>query len=295
MTQRDSPPGPKQYRLGLLTLVAEPSVPAARFESWLPRAAEVRGQRAEIEIWLGDSEKRETAGGSSRLVSGGVAVWIDETARRASLRSPTGFAELDLGERWGQVTPRDGTSELHSLLTVSCAILFGRAGAAMVDASAIVDLSGGGWLIVGPREDRAALVSAFVADGCDYVSDDQVVVRRATHQAGLIVIESWHRATGALAPERWTPVAQLRGVLLARGLVTKAPMPWRQASRDQTLASLCDASPHLHTDPATVEPLRELLASCAARPVITALLNRDRATPPGGAVKQLQSAVDAML
>lgn len=294
MPARELPSGSKQYRLGLLTLVAESSVAAPRFERWLPRTFDSAANPAEAELWLGGSEKRETASGASRSLPGGVAVWVDETASRASLRSPAGHAELDLGDRWGRVSPRDGTAELHALLSASAAILMGRVGAALVDASAIIDASGGGWMIVGPREDRSALVRAFADDGCDYVSDDQVVVRNARHQAGLIAIESWHRHSDPLPPEKWKPVARLRGMLLARTVVTRTPLPWRQASRDQALASLLDASPHLSSDPGTEAPLRDMLASCTARPAISALLSRGNPTPPGGASRQLSSAVDAI-
>jgi hypothetical protein len=224
-----------------------------------------------------------------------VAVWIDEATGRASLRSPAGHAELDLAERWGRINPRDGTSELNGLLNASAAILMGRAGAALVDASSIIDTTGGGWLIVGPRDDRSALVRSFASEGCDYVSDDQVVVRNARNQPGIIVIESWHRYREPLPPEKWRPVAPLRGLLLARAIVTRTPLPWRAAAREQALASVLDATPHLTSDPGAEEPLRELLSSCATRPAITALISRDRPTPPGGAVKQLAAAVDAML
>lgn len=295
MQDRDTPSGRKQYRLGLLTIVAEPTVSPTRFEGWLPRTAELVEHPAEAELWLGGPETRETPIGSAKLVPGGVAVWVDESAGRASLRSPAGHAELDLAERWGRVSPRDGTSELNALLNVSAAILMGRAGAALVDASAIIDPSGGGWMIVGPRENRSALVEAFSREGCDYVSDDQVVVRKAHHQDGVIAMESWHRHRDALPAENWKPVVPLRGLLLARTIVTQTPLPWRAASRDQALASLLDASPHLASDPGTEQPLREMLASCTARPSITALISKGRVTPPGGALRQLASAVDSLL
>jgi hypothetical protein len=279
----------------MLTLVADPSVPRARFEDWLPRTSDASGQPAEVEIWLGGSERRDSPSGSTRLVPGGVAVWMDEASGKASLRSPAGHAELDLGERWGRITPRDGTGDLHGLLNASAAILMGRAGAVLVDASSIIDATGGGWLIVGPRDDRSALVKSFAAEGCEYVSDDQVVVRRARNQPGVVVVESWHRRRVPLPPEKWKPVAPLRGVLLARAIVTRTPLPWRAAAREQTLASILDASPHLASDPGTEGLLRELLALCTTRPAITALLSRERPTPPGGAVRQLGAAVDSLL
>ena len=84
-------------------------------------------------------------------------------------------------------------------------------------------------MIVGPREDRSTLVNAFALDGCDYVSDDQVVVRRAHHQAGVIAMESWHRQRAGLPPENWKPVTQLRGVILARAIV-RLPTAGRMVS-----------------------------------------------------------------
>jgi hypothetical protein len=279
----------------MLTLVAEPSVPRARFESWLPRTGDSSGQPAEVELWLGGAERRDTPSGSTRLVPGGVAVWIGEESGKASLRSPAGHAELDLGERWGRINPRDGTSELHGLLNASAAILMGRAGAVLVDASTIIDTTGGGWMIVGPRDDRSALVRTFASEGCDYVSDDQVVVRKARNQPGVMVLESWHRPRAPLAPEQWKPVVPLRGVLLARAIVTRTPLPWRPAAREQALASVLDASPHLSSDPGTEQLLRELLASCTTRPAITALMSRDKPAPPGGATRQLAAAVDSLL
>ena len=280
----------------MLTLVADPAVPRGRFERWLPRTGDSGGQPAEVELWLGGTDnRRDTPSGSTRLVPGGVAVWIDEPSGKAALRSPAGHAELDLGERWGRITPRDGTSELHGLLNACCAILMGRAGAVLVDASTIIDATGGGWMIVGPRDDRSALVRSFAAEGCEYVSDDQVIVRNARNQPGVLVLESWHRPRGELPPEKWKPVAPLRGVLLARAIVTKTPLPWRAAAREQALASVLDSSPHLVSDPGTEELLRELLAACATRPAITALMSRDRPTPPGGAARQLAAAVDSLL
>jgi hypothetical protein len=295
MTERITPTGQLQHRLGMLTLVAEASVPRVRFEGWLPRTGDSRGQPAEVELWLGGSERRDTPSGTTRLVPGGVAVWIDEASGKASLRSPAGHAELDLGERWGRINPRDGTSELHGLLNASAAILMGRAGAVLVDASTIIDPTGGGWLIVGPRDDRSTLVRTFASDGCDYVSDDQVVVRKARNQPGVVVIKSWHRPRASLPPEQWKPVAPLRGVLLVRAVVTRTPLPWRPAAREQALASVLDSSPHLASDPGTEEPLRELLAACATRPAITALMSRDKPSPPGGASRQLAAAVDSLL
>lgn len=300
----DTVSGRKHYKLGILALVAEASVSSERYESWLPRTGESGGHPPAAALWLGGTAERDSLGTMARLLPGGVALWIDERLSRAALLSPAGHAELDLSDRWGRVCPRDGASEIGALLTVGAALLMGRAGAVLVDASGIIDSSGGGWLIVGPRDERSKLVRAFVHDGCHYVSDDQLVVRAAHHQTGLVIFESWHRpaaeaerAKGAqkLPSERWKSTAQLRGVLLARSLVSRTALPWRGATREQALASLIDAAPHVDSDPGTTDPLRELLALCAARPAIVALLHRERELTPGSALRQLASAMDSMI
>ncbi len=302
--RQDDSPDRRRYRLGMLTLVTEASVPATRFEAWLPRTGDAGDLLPAIALWVGGSEKREAHRGSAPLVTGGVALWLEEKSDHASLLCPAGHAELDLEERWGSISPRDGTSDLGALLSASTAILMGRAGAVLMDASAIIDTSGGGWMIVGPFEDRSRLVHAFVRDGCDYVSDDQLVVRRAHHQAGVVVLESWHRPTAhssarqaaaALPFGKWRPRAQLRGVLLARTISSRTPLPARAVSRGQALASLVDASPHLHSDPVTVDALRELLASCVARPAFAVMSDRERGYPLGSAVRQLTDAIDAIV
>jgi hypothetical protein len=300
--RQDDSPDRRRYRLGMLTLVTEASVPATRFEAWLPRTGDAGDLPPAIALWVGGSEKREAHRGSAPLVTRGVALWVEDKSDHASLLCPAGHAELDLEERWGSVSPRDGTSDLGALLSASTAILMGRAGAVLMDASAIIDSSGGGWMVIGPREDRSTLVHAFVRDGFDYVSDDQLVVRGAYHQAGLVVLESWHRPTArarqpatALPRGKWRAMAQFRGVLLARTISSRTPLPWRAVTREQTLASLVDASPHLHSDPVMVDALHALLASCAARPAFAVLSDRELDYPSGNAVRQLASAIDSIM
>ena len=99
----------------------------------------------------------------------------------------------------------------------------------------------------------------------------------------------------SLPCEQWRPLAQLRGVLLARTISSRTPLPWRAARREQALASLADASPFLHSDATMVDAHRELLASCAARPAFAALSDRSHAYPSGTIERQLASAIDAIV
>jgi hypothetical protein len=304
MTQNDPSFGRREYRLGLLNIVTESTVFAKRIENWLPRTGGSTDYPSSAELWVGGAETQSKIRGSARVIYGGVALWMNDGEDHASLLSPAGHAELDLSERWGRVSPADTASGLSALLSASAAILMARAGVALLNASAIIDTSGGGWLILGPREARAKVVRAFVSDGCDFVSDDQLAVRYAHHQSGLVILESWHRTASSssglpgemeLPPERWKPTAQLRGVLLARSIVSRTPLAWRGVTREHALESLIDAVPHFNSDSVTTDPLRELMASCATHLTIVALLNRERDFVSGGAVRDLASAIDGIL
>ncbi len=304
MTQNDLSLGRKECRLGLLTLVTESAAYFKRIESWLPRAGSSTDYPSSAELWVGGAETRSTVRGSARVLPGGVALWVNNTSDHVSLLSPAGQAELDLNDRWGRVSPRDSAGDLGALLGAAVALLLARAGVALLNASALIDTSGGGWLILGAPEVRTKLVRAFVNDGCDFVSDDQVAVRSAHHQSGVVILESWHRsvphagrapAQPELPSERWRPTAQLRGVLLARSIVSRTPLAWRAATPEQALGSLIDAVPHLDSDSVTAEPLRELLASCATRLAIFALFNRERDIAGGNALRELANAIDGIL
>jgi hypothetical protein len=312
MTNGHAPSSRAQYTLGPLSLTIEATVARERYERWLPRTSLATDAHGLAALWVGGSDQRGPASGTARLVPGGVALWIADGASRASLLCPAGHAELDLTELWGRVCPSVGAgdasneaaNDIGPLLTTCTALLLGRAGVAMLNASAIIDMTGGGWLIVGPREERSLLVRAFVRDGCDFVSDDQVLLRAARHQAGLLLIESWHRSAvegdsshAWVEPpsEKWKPVAQLRGLLLTRSAASRTPLAWRAVRRDMALASLLDACPHLDSDPAMGNPIRDLLASCSARPAIAAVLTRGLADSSDGVVRQLANAIDAIL
>jgi len=308
MAQDRDGPDRTKYSLGPLVLTVESSVRRERFERWLPRTSLASDAHGLADLWVGASDKRDPSVGTARLVAGGVAVWVAETSSRASLLCPAGHAELDLTERWGRVCPSaasiDGANEnafdLGPLLNVCAALLLGRAGVVMASASAVIDMTGGGWVIVGPPDERSRLVREFVRDGCDYVSDDQVLIRGARHQAGMLLVESWHRsaraeAESALPTEKWKPLAQLRGLMLTRSVASRTPLAWRTVTRDQALASLIDACPYLSSDGAMTNPLRELLASCVTRPAIAAILSRTGGHSSEGVMKRLAEAIDEIL
>jgi hypothetical protein len=284
----------------MMTIAVETPALVPLVEAWLPRASDASDHPSAATLWVGETRAAEFKTAGIGRVARGVAVWIDGKFDQAVVITPSGRAELDLGARWGAVVPRNATVDVGPLLTASASLLLGRGGIVLIEASMIIDTSGGGWIIVGSPAERSALLHAFVRDGCFYVSDSKVALRMARHQPGLIIGESWHSSSTAdsrVQPplERWKPMAQLRGVLLAQAIVSRTPLPWRSATKDQTFASLMDSSPHLPTDPAMTEPLRELLAVCASRIAITAFVQRSGEHAPGNALRQLANAIDASL
>jgi hypothetical protein len=304
MDTSDSSSARRHYQLGLLALSIEPTVPRERFEGWLPRTMNALDAPSAATLWVGGADTRDKLDGPGRLVAGGVALWVDGAADRASLLAPAGHSEIDLRDRWGRLTPKDGAGELGPLLSAGAGLLLGRAGSALLSASAIIDAIGGGWLILGSRELRSAMTRAFVRDGCDYVSDDQLLVRYARHQPGILLLESWHRdarrhdaiaADAELPVRKWKPVAALRGILVARAATSARSRPWKTAARDHTFATLIDSAPYVDCDPGTAGPIRELLASCLSRPLIDATGPGVEEGGRGGSLAKLSAVLDGLL
>jgi hypothetical protein len=294
----------RHFHLGLLSLSVEATVDPRRFEAWIPQTGQAEDRPPAATLWVGGSDTRSSLGGPGRHVPGGVAVWVDENAGRASLLGPAGHSELDLRELWGRVTPRDGAGEVGSLLSAGTGLLLGRAGVVLMGASAVVDVSGGGWLIVGSRESRSPLTRAFVRDGCEFVSDDQLLLRPARRSAGSILIESWHRsvqsettasAGGELPASAWRSIAPLRGIVLSRAAPDGRSRPWKVVSRDRALATMVDASPYLDCDPAVSGALLEVLGSCASRPAVEAAVAGEGERGRGGPLAKLAEAIDGIL
>jgi hypothetical protein len=294
----------RHYHLGLLSLSVEATVDPHRFEAWLPQTGQAADRPPAATLWVGGSDTRNTLGGPGRHVAGGVSVWVDDTVGRASLLGPAGHSELDLRELWGKVTPRAGAGEVGPLLSAGTGLLLGRAGVVLMSASAVVDVSGGGWLIVGSQESRSLLSRAFVRDGCEFVSDDQLLLRPARRSVGSILLESWHRSprretssksAADLPASAWRPVAPLRGVILSRTGVDSRSRPWKVAARDRALATLVDASPYVDCDTAVSGALMELLGSCCARPAVEAVVSGEGERGRGRPLSRLAEAIDDIL
>ncbi|MEA3247778.1 MAG: hypothetical protein U9Q74_16635 [Gemmatimonadota bacterium] len=180
---------------------------------------------------------------------GCVRAWNMPSAERVIMLTPTGHAQVDLRGRLARVDPGDDRVAAAALLDLTVALLLARVHAAILNASAVVDGAGWGWLLVGARRERARLASTFCEDGFGYVSEGQVLLRRGPLNRDVVVAESWHRppahssarSSGAAPPlpwDRWQPLAPVKGILLASATDPdpaggRNPAGWAVAARSE--------------------------------------------------------------
>ena len=309
--RRDSPPGRRHFRLGPLGLIADTAEEFERIQTWLPQASLPTEHAPAAAIWISKMQPPKDVVGKPMFDSDGIAVWIDEHHERATAIGMTAHAEIDLREKSGRVHAGTDDVELENLLTLTVRLLLGRAGCLLVDASAIVEPDGGAWMILGAPKARTALACGFVFDGCQFVSDGQLLLRRAHQQPSRIVVESWHRShahahandgatrrpsRGArtLTPDVWCPLAPLTGVVVAHRRVD-ATHRWERAKNHETFGAFAVATPLLERDSGVVEYLHGMLATCSELPSVNAPVNPADAPTEMDALRQLRNTVEEML
>jgi hypothetical protein len=159
----------------------------------------------------------------------------------------------------------EAAADLHSMLTVTSALLLAGLGRALVHAAGVVAPDGGGWLLVGDaRAGKSTTCATLVRAGWDYLSDDQVVVSTGT---GGVVAESWLRpfhldrgwtkgnvigdrlevVPNALGPGQWQRAAPLVGLVYPT-VDAKHPTELTAISPGEALAGLLRQSPWLLAD-----------------------------------------------
>lgn len=302
-----SPPGRRHFRLGPLGLVADSGEEFERIQSWLPQASLPTEHAPAAAIWISKLPQPKDVVGKPIFDSGGIAVWIDEAQDRATAIGRTTHAEIDLREKSGRVHAGTDNAELEQLLTLTVRLLLGRVGCLLADATAIVEPSGGAWIILGAAEARTALACGFVFDGCQFVSDGQLLLRRAHQDPSRIVVESWHRTPASaeaarrpsrgertLTPDVWCPLAPLKGVVVVRRPDEMAHR-WELAKHHETFSAFAVATPVLERDRAVVEHLQGLLTSCSQLPSVNAPINAAHAPTELEALRQLRNTVEEML
>jgi hypothetical protein len=305
--RRDSPPGRRHFRLGPLGLIIDSADEFARIQSWLPQASLPTEHAPAAAVWVSKMQAPRDVVGKPLFDADGIAVWIDEQHERATAIGETAHAEIDLQEKSGRVYAGTDDGELEQMLTLTVRLLLGRAGCLLVDASAIVEPDGSAWMILGTPKARSALACGFVFDGCQFVSDGQLLLRRAHQEPSRIVVESWHRTASpagtarrstrgarTLTPDVWCPLARLKGVVVAQRR-TGTALSWARAKPQDALGALAEGAPLIERDSGVVAYLHGLLTSCSQLPVVNAPVNPAQAPTEMDALRQLRNSLEEML
>lgn len=316
--------GPVEFSLladDRLRVVIEPEL-LPLIENWLPRIplepSSVRaaeggddGSGALIRIGYagsGDGEEaRPAPAGEPTLRLGSATVWVYPAGEVVVLRGtdPRVHGHVDLAGRRARLTPprTDGdvivAANLYSMMTVVAALLLGRLGRTPIHAGAVVTPDGGALLLAGDaRAGKSTTCINLITAGWDYLSDDQVVLSRATDSARIVaegwprtfhLDEGWERgvSTGvrrdfdpaSVGPGRWRRSAQVDGILFP---VVRADQPTAVTpiAGSDALARLIRQTPWLMVDPARAPELLALLAATASTPTYELSLGLDTYKDP---------------
>ncbi len=244
----------------------------------------------------------EQASEGPTLRLGTVDVWVDADARHAVLRGTAGCAgRIDLRRRSADLAaPEPGEGDrgevawdLYSMATLSCALLLGRLGRALVHAAAVVAPGGGALLLAGDTHaGKSTTAVNLIGAGWPFVSDDHVVLSRGADGAPRVegwprrfhLDEGWeggaplHRRGEVHPHERWPGswrrAAPLAGLLFPRVEAAfptaLAPLPGSQA-----LAGLLRQSPWLLADRSVAGGVLSLLTAACESPAFSLRLGLD--------------------
>jgi hypothetical protein len=237
-----------------------------------------------------DPEHRaETAPpGTPTLTLGRIGLWLDSESNTAQLSgAPDGArGKIYLAVPGATITAPannepDVIADVFGMLTITAALLLGRLGRALVHAAAVVSPeSGEAWLLVGDAHSGKSTTTAnLIRAGWRYLSDDHVVLSRDSD--GRILAEGWPRdfhldegwerggptgrrgviAFSEVAPDRWTRVAALGGVIFPR-VDAARPTRWAPCPGADALGRLVRQSPWLLADREAGRGGLELLRRC---------------------------------
>jgi hypothetical protein len=235
---------------------------------------------------------------------GEVDAWID--GDHAPLSGPAGVhGVVRLAQGAAELhAPVDGADpegvawDLYSACTLSCALLLGRMGRALVHAAAVAPAGGPAWLLVGDTHAGKTTTSAnLLRAGWGYLSDDHVVLRRG-EDGGVGVEglprpfhldEGWEagevaRRRGATDPRarwpgRWRRTAPLAGLLFPR-VEADEPTALGPFGAADALAGLLRQSPWLLADRGCAPAVLDLLRAAALHPTHALRLGLDTYADP---------------
>jgi hypothetical protein len=292
---------------GLLRMEVHPPLltPLAR---WLPQipadtAADPSGSVIRV-LPVDDAPPPARPAEERTMQLGEVDAWVE--GDRALLIGPSGVhgtVALDTGEaelRAPMAAEGNGVAwDLYTAATLSCALLLGRMGRALVHAAAVVPPGGRAWLLVGDTHAGKTTTTAnLLREGWSYVSDDHVVLHRDAQgrpaveglprpfhldvgwEAGTI-----HRRRGATDarerfPGAWRRSAPLAGLLFPR-VHADEPTALAPAGAGDALGALLRQSPWLLADRGCAPRVLALLRETALLPAHALRLGLDTyADPP---------------
>lgn len=205
-----------------------------------------------------------------------VRCWVDGDRVELRDRSPAA-GTIDLTRRRATITLSPlGPDATEPLLTVSAALLLGRAGKALLHAAATVAPNGGAWLLVGDSHTgKSTTTATLTLGGWGYLSDDQVVVGR---RGESLHAEGWRRSfnldagweEGRVTGQRVVEEGVGAGRERREAPVTGILLPRVDAERPTALAPVTGADAFQ----ALVRQSPWLLADRAAAPAVVSLLEQ---------------------
>jgi hypothetical protein len=261
---------------------------------------------ARVQVAAGAPAQAATEPPLLRLFS--ARVWIDDETGHVSLHGSLSGSHgsvvlaglsATLHAATGHAADADVAADVYAMLTVTCALLLGRLGRALVHAAAVVTPAGRAWLLVGDTHAGKTTTCANLLDaGWRYLSDDHVVLSPGA-DTGAGQVEGWprpfhlddgwrsgtpqqrRRAVSAdeTWPGQWQRVAPHAGLLFPR-VVADQPTRLDTLSPADALSRLIRQSPWLLADRGAAPPVLALLQHAVTRPSYELRLGLDSFNDP---------------
>jgi hypothetical protein len=244
-------------------------------------ATRLEGRRL---LRLGSAKAFRLADGSIELEGeSGVRGAIDMLVRRAVIQVES-------------AATTSASGDVYSMLTISAAMLLGLNGKALVHAGAVVDRTGGAWLVAGDSHSgKSSTCTALCDAGWSFLADDQVVLAGA--EGETVTVRGWprrgHLDTGWSRAEvngeresvdllgRWpgprVDSARLVGVLLPRIRAEESTRARVVAPAD-VLTELIRQSPWLIADSLVASGTLALMERASRQRAIALSLGKDSYT-----------------
>lgn len=240
----------------------------------------------------------ETEAGIVRLAGGEAEVMghVDLVASQAEVQMARGASS----------PPEVRELALYGAVWIAAALLLGRQQRVMMHAAAVLAPDGGAWLLAADTHGgKTSTCINLIRAGCDYLSDDHVVIG-TDPDTGTLQAMGWPRrfhldegfeagqSTGRRAPvdpERYGPgrrrtAAPLAGVLLSR-VQADAPTQATPVHASVALGRLIRHSPWLLADRAAAPRLLDVMKHVAEFPAYELVLGRDTYADPAALLTRL--------